>query len=286
MADETDSGARRAKQYKNSIICAGCGSEVAQRSGNQKYCAACRVRIYQEDSRKNEERKRREAGIIAIGSELRCGECSATYVKINGAQKCCPTCAAAKRAIYERESKRRYEAKAPPRKRNSEKDINRQKAWNLKNREKLRRRSQEYNDRNRDIVNRKARERNKTQKRRAYLQQWEAEKKASDPRFTLNARMRANLKRGLREGKGGRAWSRLAGYSVDQLFDHLERQFLTGMSWANMGDWHIDHRQPLASFKFETAEDPEFKAAWALTNLQPLWNVDNWSKGGKRLLLI
>jgi hypothetical protein len=98
--------------------------------------------------------------------------------------------------------------------------------------------------------------------------------------------MKQAIKRGLREGKAGRSWRDLIGYSVEALTDHLERQFLPGMSWENMGDWHIDHRQPLVSFKFGTVDDPEFKAAWALTNLQPLWNVDNWSKGGKRTLLL
>jgi len=62
---------------------------------------------------------------------------------------------------------------------------------------------------------------------------------------------------------------------------HLERQFLSGMSWGNRSEWHIDHIRPLASFSFEAVDDPDFKAAWALTNLRPLWGADNIRKGAK-----
>jgi 5-methylcytosine-specific restriction endonuclease McrA len=51
------------------------------------------------------------------------------------------------------------------------------------------------------------------------------------------------------------------------------------MTWENFGDWHVDHRVPLASFNYASADDPEFRAAWALTNLQPLWKRENLRKG-------
>ena len=67
---------------------------------------------------------------------------------------------------------------------------------------------------------------------------------------------------------------------------HLERQFLPGMTWGNRGEWHIDHIVPLASFTFTSPDDPEFRAAWALTNLRPLWAKDNIRKSAKRTHLI
>jgi len=67
---------------------------------------------------------------------------------------------------------------------------------------------------------------------------------------------------------------------------HLESKFLPGMTWNNRGDWHIDHVRPLASFSFETAQCPDFKAAWSLSNLQPLWALDNIRKGAKVETLI
>lgn len=62
---------------------------------------------------------------------------------------------------------------------------------------------------------------------------------------------------------------------------HLERQFLPGMTWENRGEWHIDHIRPLCSFQFQTPDCPQFREAWALTNLQPLWAQDNLKKGGR-----
>jgi len=67
---------------------------------------------------------------------------------------------------------------------------------------------------------------------------------------------------------------------------HLERQFPKSMTWNNRNEWHIDHIIPLASFTYSSADDPEFKAAWALSNLRPLWKPANLEKGGKRTLLL
>ncbi len=60
---------------------------------------------------------------------------------------------------------------------------------------------------------------------------------------------------------------------------HIESLFAPGMSWDNYGPrgWHIDHIKPLASFNLT---DPEqMKQAAHYTNLQPLWAIDNLSKG-------
>lgn len=57
----------------------------------------------------------------------------------------------------------------------------------------------------------------------------------------------------------------------------IEVQFLPGMSWANHGEWHIDHRVPLASAK--TIADRERLCHY--TNLQPLWAADNLRKHSK-----
>lgn len=53
-----------------------------------------------------------------------------------------------------------------------------------------------------------------------------------------------------------------------------------------MGEWHIDHIIPKSSFDYQTPDDDAFKAAWALTNLRPLWSSENLRKKAKRLHLI
>lgn len=74
----------------------------------------------------------------------------------------------------------------------------------------------------------------------------------------------------------GALFSRL-GYSSADLVAHLEAQFLPGMSWANYGRWHVDHKRPCASFDLSDAL--QFAECWALSNLQPLWAADNIAKG-------
>lgn len=79
----------------------------------------------------------------------------------------------------------------------------------------------------------------------------------------------------------GRSWRDLLGYDVSDLARHLSRLFRDGMSWSNMAHWHIDHIRPLASFRITGPDCDEFRAAWALSNLQPLWARDNLAKGAK-----
>jgi len=76
------------------------------------------------------------------------------------------------------------------------------------------------------------------------------------------------------------------GYSLGELQQHIERQFVPGMSWDNYGEWHLDHIVPLSAFHFSSADDPEFRAAWALSNLRPLWASENVSKSSKRTYLL
>jgi hypothetical protein len=67
------------------------------------------------------------------------------------------------------------------------------------------------------------------------------------------------------------------GYSAQDLKDHLEKQFKEGMCWENYGEWHIDHIRPISSF--DKNDDP--KIINALSNLQPLWALENYIKSNK-----
>jgi hypothetical protein len=117
--------------------------------------------------------------------------------------------------------------------------------------------------------------------------EWQNAKYQSDPRFAINSRVRSGILRSIATGsKSRRRWQILVGYDLATLMRHLERQFSPGMTWENRDEWHIDHIVPLASFSFETPDDPDFKAAWALTNLRPLWGPENNKKSAKRLFLL
>jgi hypothetical protein len=116
---------------------------------------------------------------------------------------------------------------------------------------------------------------------RNYQREYQKRRRRESPAAAINARMSAGIKNSLGNGKNGRSWESLVGYTVADLMAHLEAKFLPGMSWDNRGEWHIDHRRPLTSFSFQTPDDPQFREAWALSNLQPLWAGDNLRKGGR-----
>jgi hypothetical protein len=74
------------------------------------------------------------------------------------------------------------------------------------------------------------------------------------------------------------------GYTIAALRTHLERQFLPGMAWHNMADWHIDHITPQAAFNLADAD--QWRVCWGLGNLRPMWGHENIAKGAKQLFLL
>jgi hypothetical protein len=61
------------------------------------------------------------------------------------------------------------------------------------------------------------------------------------------------------------------------LKEYLETKFVSGMSWDNHGEWHIDHIIPLSSAKNEN----DVYMLCHYTNLQPLWAEENLRKSNK-----
>lgn len=67
------------------------------------------------------------------------------------------------------------------------------------------------------------------------------------------------------------------GYSAEHLMARMACQFEPGMSWENHGEWHIDHKKPVAEFIRRGVTDP--RTINMLSNLQPLWAPENIAKG-------
>jgi hypothetical protein len=101
----------------------------------------------------------------------------------------------------------------------------------------------------------------------------------SHPKRRLDAAIRSGVWRLLLPGtKARRHTYDLLGFTKEELLEHIESQFVDGMAWENYGQWHVDHKVPLSAFNYQTPDDWDFKRAWALSNLQPLWAKDNRSK--------
>lgn len=104
------------------------------------------------------------------------------------------------------------------------------------------------------------------------------------PKFRLNIMIGRAICRALKIkniSKANRHWESLVNFTLEELINHLESLFHTGMTWENQGKWHIDHIKPISLFDFKGVDDPEFKKCWSLENLQPLWAEENIKKSNK-----
>lgn len=109
-------------------------------------------------------------------------------------------------------------------------------------------------------------------------------KRLSTPYGLINNRIRRLVRFSLDKCglKKSCSTAKLIGWTIDELIERLESLFEIDMNWHNKHLWQIDHIIPLVSFNFETVDDPEFKKAWALSNLAPLWKEDNAVKHDRR----
>lgn len=103
-----------------------------------------------------------------------------------------------------------------------------------------------------------------------------------NPKIRLNECMSSLISYSLRNGKKGKHWETLVGYTLDDLMKHLEKQFDSKMSWTNYGSyWWLDHIIPISVFNFDSYNDLDFGQCWALENLQPLEKIENIKKSNK-----
>ena len=149
------------------------------------------------------------------------------------------------------------------------------------NLELLKTKGKKYREENQEVIKkRKALYRQKTKKER---NEKEKLRRKNDKRFHINCTMSQSISKNLSKSKQCKAWKSLVDYTLEELISHLESKFEVGMTWDNYGKggWHIDHIIPKSYFKFNSPEHPAFKAAWALSNLQPMWETDNLKKNNK-----
>ena len=104
----------------------------------------------------------------------------------------------------------------------------------------------------------------------------------TDINFRTMCILRARLYAALKNSKKDHTMD-LLGCTVEQMVQHIEKQFTSGMTWDNQGkgddEWQIDHTIPFVAFDTSN-RDEQFIVCW-YQNLQPLWGPDNRSKGGK-----
>ena len=160
-----------------------------------------------------------------------------------------------------------------------------------------RRRVDKMTEKDRKRRNKKALERyyEDRERRIEYVKAYNKKKRKEDPIFRAVHNARKSFKKHLdnircKDDETLEKWEHKRktfdyyGCTSKELIEHIENQFVDGMTWENRGQfgWHLDHIRPLASFDFTGDDmDEQLKAAWHYTNLQPLWWYDNLAKSDK-----
>jgi len=164
------------------------------------------------------------------------------------------------------------------RKNNKEKLKQREKKFYEKNKQKILFQQKEYREKNKEREKKYKKE--YYQKNKQYFNNYAIKRREENINFRVMNNLRSRLLKGLKHNIKSKTTKKLLGCSVEQLKQHIEKQFVEGMTWNNHGvyGWHIDHIKPCCSFDLSDPKQQE--ECFNYKNLQPLWAKDNLSKGG------
>ena len=109
------------------------------------------------------------------------------------------------------------------------------------------------------------------------------QRRKTDLQLRLRDVLRGRLNKALKGNYKAGSAVQLLGCSILEFKDYLERKFTLGMTWSRYGkgqnNWQIDHIKPLSLFNL--SDEQELSKACHFTNMQPLWQQENISKGCK-----
>ena len=114
---------------------------------------------------------------------------------------------------------------------------------------------------------------------RKHVNAYRAGKRKYDKHFLIATRLRVRMCDALASYMSGSkkvSAVKDLGCTIDEFVSYFEKLMSPGMSWANHGEWQIDHIKPLMSFDLTDPEQQ--RQACHYTNLQPLWARDNYAK--------
>jgi len=186
---------------------------------------------------------------------------------------------------YRKENKEKYKEYYKKYYQENKEKLNKQiKKYRQKNKEKYKEYHKKYDKDNKERI--KIYRKDNKEKNNKTQRKYQNNKRKTNIHFRLrdniSSAIRKKLKRRL-SSKNNKSTFSFLPYTIDNLKEHLEKQFTENMTWENYGlhGWHIDHIKPDSLFNYKSVEDKEFQECWALKNLQPLWAHDNLSKGNK-----
>jgi hypothetical protein len=149
--------------------------------------------------------------------------------------------------------------------------------WRLNNKEKVLEIKKIYRKNN--AVNIKKYRDSTKEKAKEYNCIYAKKRREKDPLFKLRMNIRNLIYISIKKqgySKKSKTFETL-GCSYEEFKQHLERQFKKGMSWDNLGQWHLDHIYLVSLAK----DEQELIRLNHYTNFQPMWAVENITKGNK-----
>ena len=156
-----------------------------------------------------------------------------------------------------------------------------QKEYKLKNKEKIAELNKSYSEKNKEKIANYKRQHylENKEKIKKYRNEWRSNKVKIDSLFKLTNNTRTLIKQSFRRNgysKNSKTYQ-ILGCTFEEFKQHLEKQFTDGMSWNNIGQWHMDHIYPVSLAK----DEDELIKLNHYTNFQPLWAEDNLKKSNK-----
>ena len=99
--------------------------------------------------------------------------------------------------------------------------------------------------------------------------------------YQAEKKIKSKFIQALKRGSKKTSMNDLLGCTIVELKRHIEKQFLSEMTWDNHGVvWEIDHIEGLANF--DSRVDSDLRRAWHFTNLRPLYRMDHRKLPKKR----
>ena len=163
---------------------------------------------------------------------------------------------------YENNKSSIFSKKKIYRKKNQDHFTNYRREYYLENIEKHKKYSKSYYEENKIEILNKFKERLK-----------------NDPLFKLIQNVKTNIRNSLTKSGYSKKTKtfKILGIEYNLFGEYIENQFKDGMNWENYGKWHLDHKTPISWAKNEE----EAILLCHYTNYQPLWALENISKGNR-----
>lgn len=101
----------------------------------------------------------------------------------------------------------------------------------------------------------------------------------------LDRNINKSINLAIKKNKSGYIWEKTIGITLEELKEHLEKNFKDYMNWGNYGvEWIIGKVIPTSAYRYGNVKGNEFKKAWSLKNFIPISKSEHSKQNGKIII--